>query len=363
MTPVSSPNAPRLSTKPWLSSRDRRVLDSVFSIDTRALSVVRILMAALILYQSLILQGGEPRDADGLGSFVAVYAHLAIIPFALMLLVGFRTRLASIVCWFLYSTPIRADLLADIATPMGYYTLNLALFWCMFLPMDRHLSWTTRRREQMPVRYLSVASGGLLFQIFIIYFSAGLFKDRSEWLTNATAMESILSNPLYETSLGTLLLQFPYILAIMSVASVAVEVVGSLLLMIPGKTLAARRLIIVPVFILFHIGIAVLMGLTMFPYVMIAVWILFLPSNYWDRVWARFGGDAGAREVDVDGSRLRNVAAAGAVCLTAVSNLITFIFYANYEDLPSLVALFEDIVIFLTIHQRWIMFNVPSLLP
>jgi len=363
MTPVRTSTTRSPSTRPWLSSRDRRVLDSVFSIDTRALSVVRILLAVLILFQSLILQQDEPRDANGLVSLTAQYAHLAIVPFALMLLAGFRTKLALFVCWLLYSTPIRADLMADIPTPMGHYTLNLALFWCLFLPMDRHLSWTTRRQRQAPLRYLSVASGGFLFQIVIIYLSAGLFKDRSEWLTNATAMESILSNAIYETSVGTLLLQFPYVLAIMSVASVAVEVIGSLLVMIPGKSLAVRRLIVVPVFILFHVGIAVLMGLTMFPYVMMAVWLLFLPSTFWDRVWGWFVPDRVEVQVAVDGNRWRNLLAGAAVSLAAVSNLITFIFYANYEDLPFLVDRFEDIVISLTIHQRWIMFNVPSMLP
>lgn len=362
MASVRTSAAPNPSAKPGLSARDWRVLDSVFSIDTRALSLVRILLAVLILYQSLFLQLGEPRDANGFFSFVTQYAHLIIIPFALMLLVGYRTKLALVVCWLLYSTPIRADQLADVSTPLGEYTLNLALFWCMFLPMDRHLSWKSHGQKQTPVRYLSVASGGLLFQIFIIYLSSGLFKDRGEWLMNATAMESILSNAKYETALGTLLLQFPYVLAIMSVATVAVEVLGSLLVMIPGKGLAARRLIMVPVFILFHVGIAALMGLTMFPYVMMALWILFLPSSLWDRVWSRFGVDQVEVDVAINRKRWRNLLAGAAVTLATISNLITFIFYANYEDLPVLVDRFEDIVIFLTIHQRWIMFNVPSLI-
>jgi len=103
--------------------------------------------------------------------------------------------------------------------------------------------------------------------------------------------------------------------------------------------------------------------LTMFPYVMMAVWLLFLPSTFWDRVWGWFVPDRVEVQGAIDGNRWRNLLAGAAVSLAAVSNLITFIFYANYEDLPFLVDRFEDMVIALTIHQRWIMFNVPSMLP
>lgn len=363
MSSTATPHDPSLKAPKKLGARDWKVLESTFSIDTRALSVVRILMGVLLLFQSLFLELSESRSYVGWMEYVIEYSHLIILPFAVMLLVGYRTRLAVMLCWLLYSLPLRADLLADVPVPMGYYVLNVALFWCMFLPLDRHISVDSRGKGKTPTRFLSVASGALLFQIFIIYFSAGLVKDLGEWLVDATAMQSILSHPNYETPLGVALLAYPTILALMSVATFAVEVVGSLLVIVPGKSLAKRRLVMVPVFIVFHVGIAAFMGLGLFPYVMTALWLVFLPSSFWDGISARFGLERVELEPAVDSSLWRNGLAGGAVAIATFSSFITWSFYPRYADMPAFFDWFQELAIFLTLYQRWLMFNVPSLIP
>lgn len=359
MSTTTSAEADKLTPR----NRDGSGLAAVFAIDTRALAVVRILLGGLIFYQALLLDWSQPRDPAGLLDTITAYSHVVVLPFAVMLLLGYRSRLAVIVAWLIYSLPIRSTLLGGSEVPMGYIILNLALFWCMFLPLDRHLALDSRIRDQAPVRFLSVASGALLFQIFIIYFSAGVVKHPVEWVIDATAMQSILAHPRYETTLGVALLGYPMVLAAMSVATYFFEILGSMLVLLPRKGLGRRRLVLAPVFMVFHVGIAVLMGLAMFPHVMIALWLLYLPSSFWDRVWRRSHLAVASAASLVDTNRWRNRLAAGAVAIAAVSNTITWAFYPRYGNMPVVFDWFQDFAIVLTLYQRWLMFNVPSLMP
>lgn len=342
-----------------LGERDRRALDQIFSVDSRALFVVRVLMAGIILFQALFLEMGQFGELSGLYGALVDNAHIIILPFALMLLVGYKTRFATIVCWLVYSLPLRADLTNDVSVPMGHFILNLALLWCCFLPLGRHLAVDASGDDHPPVRFLSVAGGALLFQIAVIYLSAGLVKDLGEWVFDATAMEAILSLPRYETTLGVALLEYPGVLATISRVTFLVEVVGALLVLVPGKTLATRRLVIVPVFALFHVGIAALMGIGLFPYVMITLWLVFLPPRFWDRVWSAFGSARTGTTLMTDGNRWRNGIAGTITVAALLSNVFTWV---SYPYNPGTFDAYQEVLRFLLIHQRWLMFNVPSMI-
>lgn len=342
-----------------LSERDWRALDQIFALDSRALAVVRVLLAGLIIFQAIFMGVGGPRGIGGLYGTLVDNAHVLVFPFALMLLIGYKTRLATIVCWLVYSLPLRADLTNDVAVPMGHFILNLALLWCCFLPLGRHWAVDAPRGGDQPVRFLSIASGALLFQIAVIYLSAGLVKDLGEWIFEATAMETILSLPRYETTLGVALLEYPALLEAMSRTTFLVEVIGALLVLMPGKTLAARRLVVVPVFVVFHVGIAALMGIGLFPYVMIALWLLFLPSAFWDRIGMKVRAIPTGAQMMVDSNRWRK-AVAGAIAVAALlSNVFTWI---SYPYNPGTFDGYQEVLRFFLIHQRWLMFNVPSMI-
>lgn len=349
--------ASRLAT----TSRERRPLASTFSIDSRALAVLRVFLATLILVQSLFLEWSRPREASGLGESLTQYGDLIVIPFAVMMLLGWKTRYAVILCWLGYTLRVRAGLLAPgVDVSIGDVILSMALLWSMFLPMGRHLSLDRRDEPQAPIRFLSVASGALLMQVFVIYFSSGLLKSLDEWVFKATAMETILSHPNYETTLGVALLDFPALLALLSVGTVLLEVVGAILVILPGKTLAVRRLIVVPVFIALHVGIALFMGLGIFPYVLIAVWLVFLPSSLWDRVWRGGAERTEAVEFLTDRSVWRNLLAGIALIVMAVSNVITWVYFPEVEGAARS---FQTLAAYLVLYQQWAMFSVPSSLP
>lgn len=358
--PTESPAATGKTGGFKLTERDRLALDRTFSIDTRALAVVRILVAGLVLFEALILEWFAYAHSNPAIDFLYRNSNLIIIPFAVMMLIGYKTRIATVLVWVIYSIPQRSELLAGGAIEMGDFITVVLLLWLTFLPLDRHLSVESRPGRARPSRYLSVASGGILFQVFVIYFSAGWLKSFHEWVIDANAMELILSNSYFETPIGTALLGYPAFLAVMSVVSYVIEVVGSLLVMIPGKTLEKRRLVVVPAFIALHVGIALTMGIGLFPFVMIAAWLLFLPSRFWDRVWSRFGGEPAMVEPTVDKNGWRNLSAGALVVIMLVSNLMTWMYYPNFEGFSEF---FHDFTIYLLMYQRWAMFAVPSTLP
>jgi hypothetical protein len=232
------------------------------------------------------------------------------------------------------------------------------LFWGIFVPLGASFSYDSRKDPlSKPSRSLSFGSAALLVQVFIIYFSAGVTKDMGEWILEATALETVLGIPRFSTELGQAMVQFPAVLAIMSVATIALEIIGTVLLFIPGRTLNTRRTIIVIAFIVFHAGIAVLMGIGIFPFVMMFVWLVFLPTPVWNRL---FGGntiEATPVEVIVDRNRWRNTTAAVALGFVFVSNAFTWLYYPVDSGFP---AAWQMVGRYLLLYQQWAMFSVPS---
>ncbi len=316
-----------------------------FGVDTRSLAAVRVGLSALIIIEWFV--EGAP---DGVTGLVGVSRWL-LLPLAAVHLLGLRTAVTSVLVWVSYGIPVRADLLTPgVEVHLGRYCIVLILFWFMFLPVGEHLSWQARGRRQ-PRVVLSAASAGLLLQFFVIYFWAGATKHFGEWLFQRTALHDVLSNPEHGTALGMQMLDFPTLLALGSVATVAVEVVGSLLLFLPYRGIAGRRVFLVGVFILFHIGMAAFMSLQFFPYVMMVGWLVFLPSAFLDRLTRT------KARTEADRSPLRNSVAGVALAYVLVSSLITWLYYPANEGWPGVV---QEVGRHILLYQQWAMFSVPS---
>ena len=306
-------------------NRDRRVLASLFAIDTRALPAVRIGLALLILFEAVIIETIQPRAATGLLGWAVEYWSLLILPSAVMLLLGIRTRAATIITWLIYALPIRSALLdVDQSVDLGRYILALMLFWGIFLPLGHR--WSTdssREPENSRAKYLSIGSGAILFQLGIIYVFSGISKDVGEWVLDATALETIFQLPMFSTSAGLYMTRFPTLLGVMSIATIALEVIGTILLFVPGRTLVARRTVIASLFIVFHVGIAIFKGIGIFPFVLMVAWLLFMPTEFWDRVQGlRTAGDS-EPPVHLEKSPLLTRTALTAFVFVFVSNLFT----------------------------------------
>lgn len=285
----------------------REKVVTIFGADLRSLAVFRVVLAVLVLADltsratdlsvhyadkgvlprtvlveevlsrwafSLNLMNGEPF-------FQALLFGVAALA-ALGLLVGYRTRLMTIVVWvLLLSIQWRNPLVGGADGPM----LRLLLFWSMFLPLgaywslDRALKGAVSRPSS---RFLSVATVGLFMQIAFVYWFTAVLKSGPEWRVDGTAIYYALSIDQISTPIGTYLLDFPELLEVMTFATLGFEAVGPFLLFFPFFTGPVRTGTVLA-FMGLHFGIGLTMDIGIFPWVSALCMVCFLPGWFWEK--------------------------------------------------------------------------------
>lgn len=221
------------------------------------------------------------HNLNGSESFQAFLFAVAAA-FALLLLVGWRTRLAT-VCGFVLLGSLHAR------NPMiahgGDALLRVCLLWAMFLPLgavasvDRALSATA-----VPAQFVSVAAFAARLQLCLVYWVGGLHKSARAWHLDGTAIWTALSLDYLATPWGRYLRSFPALLRFLTRASWLFELLGpfgawSRRGWVRGATVAA--------FVAFHLlGLAPALRLGNFPWICAVAWSLFLPAGFWER-WPR----------------------------------------------------------------------------
>ncbi|HEV3342513.1 MAG TPA: HTTM domain-containing protein [Pirellulales bacterium] len=203
--------------------------------------------------------------------------------FAVWLLIGYRTRLAAVICWLLtVSIYYRSPVVSDV----GDTVLRTTLFWAIFLPLGAAASVDARLRRcdrPTPREIASIPAAALILQVCMAYWTAAAEKTTAVWLTDHTALHYALSLDGFATPLGHQLLAYPRLLAWLTASVYWLEWIGPALVLCPfGRDLL--RLIAVLAFWAFHLGIVLTMGLGTLPWVSIAVWTLFLPGTLWDKL-------------------------------------------------------------------------------
>lgn len=286
----------------------RAKLKELFGIDLRSLALFRIGLALVLLGDLYIRffdlgahytdSGVLPREAviEKLLDPWAFSLHLAngtwqfeLILFLIhalcgvALLVGYQTRLATLLCWILTNSLMNRN---PSILQGGDDVLKLLLFWSMFLPLGALWSLDSHCKEkQTPLYENQIVSAGtlaLLIQVSSIYWFASLLKTDPVWTIDGTAVWYSLSIEQYATSLGKNLLQYPALLKIFSFTSLYLETYGPFFAFFPIWT-APLRIATVITFILFHlIGLNLTMELALFPYICAVAWITFIPGVFWN---------------------------------------------------------------------------------
>lgn len=287
-------------------------LEELFGFDLRSLALFRIGLA-LIVIADLIIRSGDlrahytdvgvlPREVLSeqilkpwywsvhllsgqplVQAMLFLFAGLA----ALAMLVGYRTRYATIISWvLLISLHNRNPALIFAADDV----LRALLFWAMFLPLGACYSIDSALNSsphKLPKRILSAATLGLTLQQCYIYIFSAAFKHKSPvWWPEGTAVYYALSYDQYVTHLGQFLLNFPLLLFFSTFITFALEWVGTLFLFVPFRTTFFRTCTIVT-FILLHAGFGLTLNLGIFPFLSIFSWLVFIPSDIWDVVAQR----------------------------------------------------------------------------
>ncbi len=282
-------------------------LEELFGLDLRSLALFRVGLA-LVIIVDLIIRAGDLRslysDAGVMPRtllkeianpfywsinsisgepFVQGLIFLIIGLIAIALLVGYRTRLATIAMWaFVISIQNRNPALNFAADAV----LRALLFWAMFLPLGASYSIDSAlnsSQEKLPKRIASAATVALMIQIVLIYAGSAAYKTKSEiWWPDGDAVYYALNFDGYATPFGQFLLSFPEpILKLLTWAALWFEWLGPLMIFIPvGITFF--RCVSVVLFILLHISFALSFELGIFPSLCVVMWLAFIPTAVWD---------------------------------------------------------------------------------
>ncbi len=215
---------------------------------------------------------------SGQWAFQAALFLLAALA-ATALVLGWRTRWAALISWFLLcSVQARNPMVLN----SGDVLLRVLLLWGIFLPWGR--LWSLDSRGQAPPRSLLVADASTLaytLQIVLLYLTAGLHKSGEAW-RNGTAVYYALSIDQFTTPLGERLLHYPGLMSGLSYAVVAFQLSVPLLVFIPWKNGLFRTLAVLGTVSL-HLGIASCMHLGIFSGVATVAALGLLPSAIWPR--------------------------------------------------------------------------------
>jgi predicted DCC family thiol-disulfide oxidoreductase YuxK len=286
----------------------RQRLAEIFGFDLRSLALFRIALALVVLvdlsvrfsqvtahYSELgVLPLGSLSKVSASPFYWSIFAlsdsvlvqsilFIVAIAIALLLLIGYHTRLATIATWVLIvSLHHRNPLLLFAADDV----IRAVLFWAMFLPLGACYSVESALNTNpnpLPKRVVSAATVAFMIQVCYIYMWSAAFKTKSEtWWPDGTAVYYSLSYDQYGTAFAGFLLSLPQqLLKILTFSALIFEWVGPLLIFIPFRN-SFFKIVAILSFILLHIGFALSFHLGIFPFLSVTHWLPIIPSLVWD---------------------------------------------------------------------------------
>lgn len=277
-----------------------RLVGRWFEIDLRALAAFRISLGLLLIVDLVARSrslgafytdsGVLPREAL-FSDYANVYSLHAISgaawaqtvlfciagAFALALVVGYRTRIATIVSWLLLvSLHIRNPMILN----SGDVLLRMLLFWGIFLPLDETWSVSAEHSERDSTTVASIATMALLLQVVFMYVTNTVHKFRGELWMDGEALVHIMSADQFTVLLGNTLAEYHSLLELINYLWIALILASPLLFVLTGRA----RTIFPTLFVGMHLGMLVTMRIGLFPLVVVAALLPFYPSVVWDAV-------------------------------------------------------------------------------
>jgi len=281
-------------------------LKKIFTVDLRALALMRIWVAGITLTDLAIRatdleahysnMGVLPlhvmfqyvwdpfyfsfHTLSGLWQVQALLFLLAAVV-AFFLLLGYHTRLATIVSWVLMVSLQNRNTLISQG---GDDLLRMLLFWAIFLPWGKYYSFDAVRKKEnapRPAPYFSAATAAYILQVCFVYIFTALIKTGPEWRSDGTALYYALSLDQVLMPMGKLLYPYPLLLQYLTHFTFYTELLLPLVLFIPVYT-TFFRLLFVGIIASFHVGISLTLFVGLFYLINFASLAGLLPANAMD---------------------------------------------------------------------------------
>ncbi|THE65547.1 HTTM domain-containing protein [Salinadaptatus halalkaliphilus] len=286
------------------------VLRECVRVETRSLALFRILVALLILAdlglrsrnfsQFYTEDGLVPQSlatgmehVNGVSVYflstepavtAALFAVQALV--AVALLVGYRTRIATVVSVvFVVSLDLRNPLVVSYADVLFAWLL----FWAIFLPLGERWSVDAVHRDRPPrASVATLGSAAILGQMVTMYVVNGYHKTTSELWQTGEAAVLVLGLDDMTFLLADLVRSVPTVLQVGGLTWFVMLLGAWLLILLRGRA----RTAFVGLFLAGHLAFAVTVRIGAFAFVAIAGLLLFLQSSFWTdlEAVARWGG-------------------------------------------------------------------------
>jgi hypothetical protein len=288
------------------------ILAQLFGADLRSLALLRVAIALVVLIditaratdlRAHYTDAGVLQRSDLLEVFSFLHAWPPCIhlmggsvwsqvlffalhaAFAIALLVGYRTRLATCLVWLMTTSVQLRNLYIGAGSDSE---LRMVLFWGFFLPWGALYSIDSVRRPALSreTQWVSVGTVALYAQLTILYLATAYHKSlHPEWV-DGTALTGALDDELWINYAGVALQQVPLLCRFLTHLVLWMEFAAPVLLFVPvsiGPIRTATVIALVCMHAAFGIGLRV--GL--FPFVASAAVLGFLPAWFWERLMAR----------------------------------------------------------------------------
>ena len=306
----------------WLCAeplRDR--VRARFAVDTRSLAAVRIALG-LILIADLAHRSRsiERFYTDGgaypLAAYEATYTQytglsvhalsgdlwfqqlLFVVAalFAVAFVLGYRTRLVgAISLLLLFSLHARNPAVLN----GGDRLFRVLLFVALVTPLGERWSIDALRRGSARNTVTTLGTTALLAQPLVVFTANAVEKHAGDTWYTGEALAIALANDVTTVYLGNVLVEYPSLLTALTYGWVTLLAGSVAFLLLPvGRTRAVTTLVYVVTFL----GMATAMAVGLFPFLLAASVLPFLPSVFWNTL-ARYvparGGDRLPDAVDL----------------------------------------------------------------
>lgn len=197
---------------------------------------------------------------------------------ALAMLLGYRTRLATLITWLLMISLHNRNI---FILQSGDDQLRLAIFWGLFLPWNQAYSLDARAgRAKRSTNVWAVP--GYFLLIASVYFFSVLLKTDPEWHGSGTAIYYALSLEQLRLPLGDVLYQYPAVLKLLTHLVYYLEFLIPIFIVLPSRSGRSRLLAFLMIVVL-HLGIGLTLYVGLFYFISILSALGLVPGFVFDK--------------------------------------------------------------------------------
>jgi hypothetical protein len=282
----------------------------LYNLDLRAIAAYRIVLALVLIIDFFVYR---------LPSRIALYSNEGFIsantameypdssPFSLLyyitspqmvlvffmlyfllcvaLLIGYKTSVVCVVTYIFYYS------IQERVAPFMYGgddALRIALFWAMFLPLNKRFSiFTNAKTETSDHHYSGIAAFAVLLQISLIYFFNAALKTGETW-GDGTAVAYAASIFEHQAKFSYIMIENEGLSKLLTFCTKFFEYCVPLLVFSPffnNKTRITAALLIIS----FHFGLIPFLNVNTFYLSTLPFAIILLPPSFWDSLTKKKG--------------------------------------------------------------------------